>query len=687
MADPVSDTSQRAGALREEIRRHEHFYYVLDQPQISDAEYDELLARLAELEEQHPELVTPDSPTQRVGGAPREGFVKVTHLTRMMSLDNAFDAEGVRDFDRRVRELSGLGVVDYVGELKLDGISMAVHFSGAAHFSGNRMIRALTRGDGLTGEDITENARTIRSLPLTLESAADSAAAGGITLPADLEVRGEVVMSAKAFERLNSERLRLQQPAFANPRNAAAGSLRVLDHRITASRRLDYFVYMLLADGNPIRPRHWETLDTLAKLGFKVNPHRALLHGIEEILDFHRQWQEKRESLPYEIDGLVLKVDSTAQQSSLGATARSPRWAIAYKFAAEQAETVVEGIDVQVGRTGAVTPRARLRPVFVGGATVSRATLHNEDEVERLGLQIGDTVLVERSGDVIPKVVRVVAEGTERRPFLMPRECPVCGTQLVREEGEAIRRCVNANCPARLKESVLHFASRRAMNIDGLGDALVDQLVEKGLVKSVADLYQLTGEQLENLERMGKKSAANLLENISKSRAVPLPRVVFALGIRFVGERTAQVVADRFASIDDLKAASLEELQEVDDVGPRVAEAVTNFFREPNNLDLVGQLRQAGLQFSQQRREKTSDNLAGLTFVLTGTLPSMSRDAAKQLIEQAGGKVNASVSKKTDYVVAGEAAGSKLTKAEKLGVAVLDESKLVELLAGAASAN
>ena len=667
MADRVSDTSQRAGALREEIRRHEHFYYVLDQPQISDAEYDKLLARLTALEEQHPELITPDSPTQRVGGAPREGFVKVTHLTRMMSLDNAFEVEGVRDFDRRVRELSGLGVVDYVGELKLDGISMAVHFSG------NRMIRALTRGDGLTGEDITENARTIRSLPLTL----DSAAAAGITLPGDLEVRGEVVMNAKAFKRLNSERLRLRQPAFANPRNAAAGALRVLDHKITASRRLDYFVYSLLADGNPIRPRHWETLETLAAVGFKVNPHRALLHGIEEVLDFHRQWREKRESLPYEIDGLVVKVDSTAQQSSLGSTSRAPRWAIAYKFAAEQAETVVEGIDVQVGRTGAVTPRARLRPVFVGGATVSRATLHNEDEVERLGLQIGDTVLVERSGDVIPKVVRVVGEGKGRRPFQIPRECPVCGTKLVREEGEAIRRCVNANCPARLKESVLHFASRRAMNIDGLGDALVGQLVEKGLVKSVADLYQLSGEQLESLERMGKKSAENLLENIGKSRAVTLPRVVFALGIRFVGERTAQIVADRFSSIDALKAASLEELQEVEDVGPRVAEAITDFFHEPNNLKLLEQLRKARVQFSQKRQEKTSDNLAGLIFVLTGTLPSMSREAAKQLIEQAGGKVSASVSKKTDYVVAGEAAGSKLAKAEKLGVAVLGEEELL----------
>ena len=678
-ASNVSDMSQKVEALREEIRRHEHFYYVLDQPQISDAEYDALLARLTALEEQHPELITADSPTQRVGGAPREGFAKVTHLTRMISLDNAFDAEGVRDFDRRVRELSGLGVVDYVGELKLDGLSMAVHFSG------KRMIRALTRGDGMTGEDITENARTIRSLPLTLEGRADSADGGGPALPDDFEVRGEVVMSARAFERLNSERLRLEQPTFTNPRSAAAGSLRVLDHKITASRRLDYFVYMLLADGRPIRPRHWETLDALAELGFKVNPHRAKLHGIEEVLNFYRQWQEKRGRLPYEIDGLVLKVDDTAQQLSLGSTARAPRWAIAYKFAAEQAETVVEGIDVQVGRTGAVTPRARLRPVFVGGATVSRATLHNEDEVERLGLQIGDTVLVERSGDVIPKVIRVVAESKERRPFQMPLECPVCGTTLVREEGEAIRRCVNANCPARLKESVLHFASRRAMNIDGLGDALVDQLVEKGLVKSVADLYQLTGEQLENLERMGKKSATNLLENIATSRAVPLPRVIFALGIRFVGERTAQVVADRFAGIEALKAASIEELQEVDDVGPRVAEAITDFFREPKNLELVEQLVKAGLQFSQQRREKTSDHLAGMTFVLTGTLPNMSRDAAKQLIEQAGGKVVSSVSKKTGYVVAGEAAGSKLAKAEKLGVAVIGEEKLVEMLQDAAT--
>jgi len=678
-ASNMSDMSQKVGALREEIRRHEHFYYVLDQPQISDAEYDELLARLTAFEQQHPELVTTDSPTQRVGGAPREGFAKVTHLTRMISLDNAFDAEGVRDFDRRVRELSGLGVVDYVGELKLDGLSMAVHFSG------KRMIRALTRGDGMTGEDITENARTIRSLPLTLEIRADSTAGGGLALPDDFEVRGEVVMSAKAFERLNSERLRLEQPTFTNPRSAAAGSLRVLDHKITASRRLEYFVYMLLADGKPIRPRHWETLDTLAELGFKVNPHRARLHGIEEVLDFYRQWQEKRGSLPYEIDGLVLKVDDTAQQLSLGRTARAPRWAIAYKFAAEQAETVVEGVDVQVGRTGAVTPRARLRPVFVGGATVSRATLHNEDEVERLGLQIGDTVLVERSGDVIPKVIRVVAQSKERRPFQMPLECPVCGTTLVREEGKAIRRCVNANCPARLKESVLHFASRRAMNIDGLGDALVDQLVEKGLVKSVADLYQLTGEQLESLERMGKKSATNLLENITTSRAVPLPRVIFALGIRFVGERTAQVVADRFAGIEALKAATIEELQEVDDVGPRVAEAITDFFREPKNLELVEQLVKAGLQFSQQRREKTSDHLAGMTFVLTGTLPNMSRDAAKQLIEQAGGKVVSSVSKKTGYVVAGEAAGSKLAKAEKLGVVVIGEEKLVEMLEDAAT--
>ncbi len=665
MAEAAPDISRQAESLRETVRRHDRLYYVLDQPEISDAEYDRLIEELQRIEEAHPDLVTPDSPTQRVGGAPRDGFVKADHASPMLSLDNAFDEDALRDFDRRVRELSGLDVVDYVGELKLDGISMSVEFSEG------RMTRALTRGDGVTGEDITENARTIRSLPLVVE-ASD-------LLPSRFEVRGEIVMNRKAFERLNAERVHEDQPTFANPRNAAAGSLRLLDPKITASRRLDFFVYMLPTASAPTFESHWDTLEALAGLGFKVNPHRARLRGIDEASAFLEQWQQKRDSLPYEIDGLVIKVDSLARQLSLGATAKAPRWAIACKFAAEQATTAVEGIDVQVGRTGAVTPRARLKPVFVGGATVSRATLHNEDEIARLGLQIGDEVLVERSGDVIPKVVRVVKEGENREVFRMPDACPVCRTKLVREEGEAIRRCVNADCPARLKESVLHFSSRKAMNIDGVGDALVDQLVDGKLVTSVADLYALEAETLEKLERMGKKSAANVLEHIDRSRSAPLPRVIFALGIRFVGERTAQVLADRFLSIDALVAASTEELQEVDDVGPRVAEAVRDFFGEPKNRDLIAQLRAERLQFEQDAVEKVGD-LEGLTFVLTGTLPTMSREQAKQFIEQHGGTVTSSVSTKTDYVVAGEAAGSKLAKAEKLGVSVIDEGKLLRRL-------
>ena len=662
MAEAAPDISLQIESLRETVRRHERLYYVLDQPEISDAEYDRLIEELRRIEEAHPDLVTLDSPTQRVGGAPRDGFAKADHASPMLSLDNAFDEDALRDFDRRVRELSGLEVVDYVGELKLDGISMSVEFSEG------RMTRALTRGDGVTGEDITENARTIRSLPLVVDPSSH--------FPPRFEVRGEIVMNRRAFDKLNKERLRDNQPTFANPRNAAAGSLRVLDPKITASRRLDFFAYMLPTEGASAFQSHWDTLEALAELGFKINPHRARLHGIDEASAFLDQWRQKRDTLPYEIDGLVVKVDSPARQLSLGATARAPRWAIACKFAAEQATTTVEDIDVQVGRTGAVTPRARLKPVFVGGATVSRATLHNEDEIARLRLQIGDAVLVERSGDVIPKVVRVVDQGEGRRAFHMPETCPVCDTKLVREEGEVIRRCVNANCPARLKESVLHFGSRKAMNIDGVGDALVDQLVEGKLVSSVADLYALKTETIEKLERMGKKSAANLIENINRSRSAPLPRLIFALGIRFVGERTARVLADRFLSIGALAAASAEELQEVDDVGPRVAEAVRDFFDEQKNRDLIEQLRVEGLQCKQDAVEKAGDHFEGLTIVLTGTLPTMSREQAKQLIEQHGGIVTSTVSKKTDYVVAGEAAGSKLAKAEKLGVAVIDEEEL-----------
>ena len=664
MAQAAHDASRQIESLRETLRRHERLYYVFDQPEISDAEYDRLMADLRRLEEENPQCVTLDSPTQRVGGAPRDGFVKASHASPLLSLDNAFDEGGLRDFDRRVRERCGLDAVDYVGELKLDGILMSVEFSEG------RMIRALTRGDGLTGEDITANARTIRSLPLHVEPSD--------LIPSSFEVRGEVVMNRRAFDRLNTERLRRDQPAFANPRNAAAGSLRVLDPKITASRRLDFYVYAL-----PAADRfgcHWDILDALSGLGFKVNPHRARLRGIAEVSAFHEKWRRKRGSLPYEIDGLVIKVDSLAWRRSLGATAKAPRWAIARKFAAEQAVTVVEDIDVHVGRTGAVTPRARLRPVFVGGAKVSRATLHNEDEVERLGLRPGDSVLVERSGDVIPKVVRVVQEGKDRQPFRMPVDCPVCGTKLVREKGEAIRRCVNADCPARLKESILHFSSRKAMNIDGIGEALVNQLVERELASSVSHLYALQSKNLETLDRMGAKSAANVLENIDRSRRTPWPRVIFALGIRFVGERTAQALADGFPSIDALASASADQLQQVDDVGPRVAEAVRGFFSEEKNRSLIEQLRAAGLQLEQKTDRQAGGRLEGLAFVLTGTLPTMSRNQAKRLIEQHGGTVSSSVSKKTDYVVAGEAAGSKLARAEALGIEVLAEQELLQRL-------
>ena len=509
----MKDPARQIENLRDQLRHHEHQYYVLDQPEITDAEYDALMRELQELESQHPELATPDSPTQRVGGKPREGFVKVPHSAAMLSLDNALNDDELRSFDRRVRDLLGEGTeFRYVAELKMDGLSMA------AHYHDGRLAQAVTRGDGTVGEDVTENARTIRSLPLKVE-----------TSLAAFEVRGETVMNRRAFERLNAERDERGLSRFANPRNAAAGSLRVLEPQITASRRLDYYTYFLFVDGRPAFDRHWAALDELARMGFKVNPHRKLCVDVDEVLEFCAHWEAHREDLPYEIDGVVVKVDSIAQQRALGFTAKAPRWAIAYKYPARQAVTTVQAIEVQVGRTGALTPVARLEPVEVSGVTVSRATLHNEDEIERLDLEIGDNVVIERSGDVIPKVVRVHSQGSYRKPFKMPSQCPVCGGRVVREEGEAASRCINTNCSARLKESVLHFASRGVMNIDGVGDALVDQLVDRKLVESVADLYDLTTEQLLTLERMGPKSAANILKNIANSKDQPLPRVINAL--------------------------------------------------------------------------------------------------------------------------------------------------------------
>jgi DNA ligase (NAD+) len=656
------DAKQEIGALRETLRRHEYLYYVQDAPEVSDAEYDQLMNRLRELESRRPDLITPDSPTQRVGGKPREGFVKVRHSSPMLSLDNALNEGELRDFDRRVRQLLGDAPYRYVAELKMDGLSMAAFYTQGV------LRQAVTRGDGQVGEDVTENARTIRSLPLRIST--------GVP---ELEVRGEVIMNRRAFERLNLERDQQGLSRFANPRNAAAGSIRVLEPQITAARRLDYYPYFLFVDGAPLRESHWESLEALAALGFKVNPHRRRCADIEELIQFCRDWEARREELPYEIDGVVAKVDSIAQQRELGWTAKAPRWAIAFKYAARQAETVVWDIKVQVGRTGVLTPVANLQPTEVGGVIVSTATLHNEDEIRRLDLEIGDSVIFERSGDVIPKVVRVSSPGSRRTPFHMPAQCPVCGGKVVREEGEVASRCINADCPARLKESILHFASRSVMDIDGLGEALVDQLVDRRLVASVVDIYSLTAGQLIELERMGRKSAEKLLANIERSKQLPLPRVLAALGIRFVGERTALLLAEAFGSLASIAEADIPALQSAEEVGPKVAESIYQFFREPQNRVLVDRLREAGLQFEYQQTRKKPGSLQGLTFVLTGTLPTLTREEARARIEAAGGKVTGSVSKQTSYVVAGEAAGSKLGKAKSLGIPVIDERKLLKM--------
>ncbi len=656
--------------LREEIRHHEYRYYVLNDPEISDFEFDKLVRQLRDLEEQHPELATSDSPTQRVGGQPAEEFPKVRHSVAMLSLDNTYSVDELADFDRRVRELSGRPTVEYVGELKLDGLSMALTYENGV------LSRGVTRGDGVVGEEVTGNVRTIRSVPLRI----DAKKLEAIGRPTRFEVRGEVIMTRKAWEAANAQREAAGEPKFANPRNAAAGSMRQLDPRIVAERKLDMYLYQLVVDGRPPLARHSKTLDALAQMGFKVNPHRKLCRSFDELLAYIREWEAKRDSLDYEIDGIVVKVDDTRLWEELGTTAKSPRWAVAYKYAARQATTVVKDIRPQVGRTGTLTPVADLDPVDVGGVTVSHATLHNMDEIERLGVKIGDTVLIQRAGEVIPQVLKVTKHAADGREFRMPKKCPVCGGDVHRVEGEVAYRCVNTACPAQLKESLLHFAGRRAMNIDGLGDALVDQLVDKGLVRDVAGLYNLTHEQLANLERMGSKSAQNLLDEIEKSRKVELARVIFAIGIRFVGERTAQFLAAHFGSLDNLAQASEEELCKVEEVGPRIAQSIRDYLSEKRNRDVLEKLRRAGLQFEQKRAGKAEGKLTGKQFVLTGTLPNYSRDDAKRMIEEAGGRVTGSVSKKTDYVVVGADPGSKLAKARSLGVRAIDEAEFVRLL-------
>ena len=668
--------------LRDEIRHHEYRYYVLDDPEIPDAQFDQMMNRLKKIEAEHPELIMPDSPTQRVGGKPREGFVKVPHSVQMLSLDNAYSEEELRNWERRVHELSGRKNVEFVCELKLDGMSLALRYEGG------KLVRGITRGDGSTGEEVTSNVRTVRSVPLSIAS--EKLKKAGI--PLDFEVRGEMLMPIASFKRMNEEREKHGLSVFANPRNATAGTVRQLEPSITAQRRLDFFAYILILSGGggtgaPARAAsvfasQWETLNALDSAGFKVNPRRALAKNFDEVWEFIGQWEEKRESLPYEIDGVVVKVNDVALQRELGFTGKAPRWAIAYKYAARAGTTQIEDILVQVGRTGKLTPVAALKPVPIGGTTVSRATLHNMDEIGRLGVKSGDWVEVERGGDVIPKVTRVIDDKDHPRghkSFHMPEKCPVCGGNVARTEGEVDYRCVNQKCPAKLRETILHFASRGVMNIDGMGDALVTQLTERGLVKDVADIYKLTKANLLSLERMGDKSAENILREIENSKKLPLERVIFGLGIRFVGERTAQFLAEHFGDMDSLMNAGEEELQQVEEVGPRIAKSILEFFAEPKNRELVGELRSAGLTMKGKKKERGT-KLAGKTFVLTGTLANYTRDEAKKMIEDAGGKVTGSVSKKTDYVVAGADAGSKLDKAKELGVQVIGEAEMAALV-------
>jgi DNA ligase (NAD+) len=694
---------QKIEALREELRHHEHLYYVLDQPELTDAQYDARVNELRKLEAEHPELVTPDSPTQRVGGKPKEGFAKIAHSRPMLSLDNAYNEAELRAWAERV--LGGLPTgerVRYVCELKLDGLSMALQYdAGAKHEA--VLKTGVTRGDGTIGEDVTSNVRTIRSVPLHVD-AAKLAKAG---LPQQFEVRGEVVLPQKAFEKMNADREAAGLAPAVNPRNAAAGTIRTLEPNIVAQRRLEFFAYFLLREGEPLLPEQSTALQALRDAGFLVNKHARTVDSMDEVLEFIQKAESLRDGLPYEIDGVVIKVDAIAQQRRLGFTGKAPRWAIAYKFPARAAITQLEDVLFQVGRTGKVTPVAALAPVFIGGTTVTRATLHNADEISRLGVRIGDFVSVERGGDVIPKITEVVEDAKHprgTREIVFPTLCPVCGSELVRAEGEVDWRCINAVCPARVREELLHWSARGVMNIEGLGESMVAQLLgqsasltgeeevvaETGapvqvtrepLVLSIADLYKLKDkrDQVLALDRVGEKTTDALLAQIERSKSAPLARVLFGLGVRFVGERTATLLAEHFGDIDALMNATADDLEAVNEVGPRVAQAIVEFFAEEKNKALVRELQKLGLTM-QAEKKVIGTTFAGLTFVLTGTLPTLTRDEAKERIEAAGGKVSGSVSKKTSYVVAGEEAGSKLEKAQQLGVPVVDEAGLLKML-------
>jgi DNA ligase (NAD+) len=665
-----SEVAKEIQHLREEIRHHDYLYHVADDPEISDAAYDRLMKRLKQLEAENPKLVTPDSPTQRLGGVPREGFQTVQHRTPMVSLDNAFSMEDLANFDRRMRQATGREKIEYTTEHKFDGLSMSLMYEKGS------LVRGVTRGDGRTGEDVTANVRTIRTIPLTLDPARLKKAG----LPGTFEVRGEGIMTRKAFERLNEQQDVIGGKRYANARNAAAGSVRVLDPNITSSRRLDFFAYYLLVDGRPPKKRHSEILEALSNLRFQVSEDWELCESIDAVDKYINKWESKREKLPFEIDGIVVKANEIALQNEVGFTAKSPRWAIAYKYPAHQETTLVRDILVSVGRTGVLTPFAVFEPVQIGGVTVVKSTLHNMDEVQRLGIHAGDTVLVERAGEVIPHVLKVVKHGTEEKEFKMPDKCPVCGMRVHHVEGEIAFRCVNVSCPVRRRESFLHFAARHAMNIDGLGEKIIDQLLEKNVVKDFAGLYKLELETLAGLDRMAEKSAQNLIDEIAASKKNSLARLIYAIGMPFVGERTAQLLAEHFCSMDKLASASAEQLMEVGEVGPKVAEGVLEFFSEWANRKLIEHLKAVGVNMKEERAAPISAKFSGKTFVFTGTLANRTREAAEALVAAHGGKAGGSVSKKTSYVVAGADPGSKLAKAQSLGVSILDESQFEKLV-------
>ena len=653
----------RAEALRRKIVYHERKYYVDNDPQISDPEFDKLMAELRDLEARFPDLLTPDSPTQRVGEKPVEGFPAVVHRTPMLSIDNGYDEDEIREFEERVRKLLPDRTITYTAELKIDGLGISILYRDG------RFARGVTRGDGVRGDDVSANVKTIRALPLAIAERGE------------IEVRGEVYLPFASFRKINGEREEAGEPLFANPRNAAAGSIRLLDPRIVASRNLSVFLYYLAVDGKE-EPSQWGALRKLRELGLPTNPHSRHCRALDDALAYYREWNAKRDSLEYDADGIVIKVDETDARRELGTTAKSPRWAVSYKFPARQATTRVNDIVIQVGRTGALTPVAILEPVKLSGTTISRSTLHNEEELRRKDIRIGDSILLERSGDVIPHVVSVMKERRPRgtKEFVWPEHCPVCGSKVFRPEGEVISRCVNASCPARVRESILHFASRRAMDIDGLGEAIVDQLLAAPLVRSLPDLYGLRYDDLVELERMGPKSARNLLDETAASKGRGLARLLYALGIRHVGERLAQTLAARFRSLDALETAGREDLVEAEDVGPKVAESILFFFAQPENCELIRRLREAGVDDRAAEAGAGPKPLAGEVFVITGTLAAMSRDEARGRLEGLGAEVGSSVTRKTTALVAGDAPGSKLDRARELGVRIIDEREFLKIV-------